>query len=698
MAYLVRWQGLFLPVGIIVCVLVMIVPLPASLLDLLLAANIAGAVIILLTALHVRTPLEFSLFPTLLLTATLSRLVLNVASTRLILTKAPQDGHDAAGQVIRAFGEFVTGNHALIGLVIFLIIVVIQFVVITKGAARISEVAARFALDGMPGRQMAIDADLNAGLIDEHEAQRRRLELTEQADFYGAMDGAGKFVRGDAIAGVMITAINLVGGLLLGVFEARMGLLEAGSVFSRLTIGDGLVSQIPALLISLAAGLLVTRSSRSIDLPRELLRQLFTNPQVLLVAAAFLGLLVFTQLPTLPLLTIGGGCAGLAWLLSRSSARREADAADQAAQAATESSKAPAGGQKRIEDFLAIDPVELEIGAGLIRLADPQRNGDLLAQITEVRRRVASELGIVLPKVRIRDNLTLGRRAYRILLLGTPVAEGSVYPDRWLAVAQHASEADAFSGPRQTDPLSGRAGIWVDIDQLPGMREAGCSLVEPSRVMAGHLRQVVRRHAADLLTRDATKHLIDELYKTSPAVVDELIPDILRLGEVQQVLQRLLREHVAIRPLQTILEALSDLGPRTRDPVRLTEFVRQRLSRALCTAYRDSQRRLRVATIDPAVEGQIADSIVADGDGLRIHLAPPVVQSICQSIRQSTLPLQQSGYPAVVLVSAEIRAALKQLTMAHLPQLIVLSYEEISSDTIVESVRLVTGETLAVAA
>ncbi|TVS11492.1 MAG: flagellar biosynthesis protein FlhA [Planctomycetaceae bacterium] len=698
MAYLVRWQGLFLPVGIIVCVLVMIVPLPASLLDLLLAANIAGAVIILLTALHVRTPLEFSLFPTLLLTATLSRLVLNVASTRLILTKAPQDGHDAAGQVIRAFGEFVTGNHALIGLVIFLIIVVIQFVVITKGAARISEVAARFALDGMPGRQMAIDADLNAGLIDEHEAQRRRLELTEQADFYGAMDGAGKFVRGDAIAGVMITAINLVGGLLLGVFEAKMGLLEAGSVFSRLTIGDGLVSQIPALLISLAAGLLVTRSSRSIDLPREFLRQLFGNPQVLAVAAAFLGLLVFTQLPTLPLLAIGGGCAGLAWLLSRSSARREAEAADQAALAATESSKEPAGGQKRIEDFLAVDPVELEIGAGLIRLADPQRNGDLLAQITEVRRRVASELGIVLPKVRIRDNLTLGRRAYRILLLGTPVAEGSVYPDRWLAVAQNASEADAFSGPRQTDPFSGRAGIWVDIDQLPGVREAGCRLVEPSRVMAGHLRQVVRRHAADLLTRDATKHLIDELYKTSPAVVDELIPDVLRLGEVQQVLQRLLREHVAIRQLQTILEALSDLGPRTRDPVRLTEFVRQRLSRALCTCYRDSQRRLRVATIDPAVERQIADSIVSDGEGLRIHLAPSIVQSICQSIRQGTLPLQSSGYPAVVLVSAEIRAALKQLTMAHLPQLIVLSYEEISSDTIVESVRLVVGETLAVAA
>ena len=694
MAYLARWQGLFLPLGIIGCVLVMIVPLPAALLDMLLAANVAVAVIILLTALHVRTPLEFSLFPSLLLTTTLSRLVLNVASTRLILTNAPQAGLDAAGQVIRAFGAFVTGNHTLIGLVIFLMIVVIQFVVITKGAARISEVAARFALDGMPGRQMAIDADLNAGLIDEHEAQRRRLELTEQADFYGAMDGAGKFVRGDAIAGLLITAINLLGGLLLGVFEAKMSLLEAGSVFSRLTVGDGLVSQIPALLISLAAGLLVTRSSRSTDLPREFLRQLFANPQVLAVAAAFLGLLVFTQLPTLPLLVIGGGCSGLAWMLSKSSARRDAAAAD----AAAESAREPAGCQKRIEDLLAVDPMEVEIGAGLIQLADPQRNGDLLAQITEVRRRLATELGIVLPKVRIRDNLALGRREYRIHLLGTPVAEGSVYPNRWLAVAKAVSEIEVLPGPRQTDPVSGRAGIWLGVDQVDQAQENGWILLEPSRVMAGHLRQVVRAHAADLLTRDAAKHLIDELHRSSPAVVDELIPEVLRLGEVQQVLQRLLREHVPIRQLQTILEALGDIGPRTHDPVRLTEFVRQRMARTLCGRYRDAERRLRVTTIDPGVEQQIAEAIVSDEDGLRIRLAPHVVHEICQSIRQGIAPLLQAGYPPVVLVSGEIRAALRQLTMARLPQLVVLSYEEVSSDTIVESVRLVVGETLAAAA
>ncbi len=689
MAHLARWQGLILPVGVIACVLVMIVPLPPALLDVLLAANIAAALIILLTTLHVRTPLEFALFPTLLLTTTLSRLVLNVASTRLILTQAPETGLDAAGQVIRAFGEFVTGDHTLVGLVIFSIIVVIQFVVITKGAARISEVAARFALDGMPGRQMAIDADLNAGLIDEHEARRRREELTEQADFYGAMDGASKFVRGDAIAGVMITLINILGGLFIGVFEAKMSLFQAGSIFSRLTVGDGLVTQVPALLISLAAGLLVTRSSRSVDLPREFLRQLFSRPQVLAVAAAFLGLLVFTRLPALPLLTIGAGCAGLSYLLSRSSSRNEQAAAESQAEHAS----VP---QKRIEDFLAVDPMEMEIGAGLIRLADPNRSGDLLAQITEVRRRVATELGIVLPKVRIRDNLGLGRREYRVKLLGTPVADGTVYPERWLAVAADAEDLE-LPGPRQTDPTSGRPGVWIDVDHLAQARQMNCLLLEPSRVLAGHLRQVVRNHAADLLTRDATRHLIDELSKSSPAVVQELIPDVLRLSEVQQVLQRLLRENVPIRQLQTILEALGDYAPRTHDLIQLTEYVRRRLARTLCSRYRDHQRRLRVVTIDPALEEQIASAIDTAADGLRMRLDSPDTSELCRSIGAGVEPMLQAGLVPVVLVSAEIRPAVKQLTTARLPQLVVLSYEEITNDTIVESVRMVT-DTLALAA
>ncbi len=682
MACWVRWQGLVLPVGVIGCLLVLIVPLPAGMLDVLLAANIAAALIVLLTTLHVRTPLEFSLFPTLLLTTTLSRLVLNVASTRLILTGVPHGGLDAAGQVIRGFGEFVTGDHTLVGLILFAIIVVIQFVVITKGSARISEVAARFALDGMPGRQMAIDADLSAGLIRDQEAQRRREALTEQADFYGAMDGASRFVRGDAIAGLLITGINLVGGLMLGVLDAGMSPVEAGSVYSRLTVGDGLVSQVPALLISLAAGLLVTRSSREVDLPREFLRQLFSRAQVLAVAGGFLGLLMWTRLPALPLLTIALACSGLAFALTRTAGGESGPGPD-AARDEAELTQVP---QKRIEDYLAIDPVEIEIGAGLIRLADPNRGGDLLSQITDVRRRVAVELGIVMPKVRIRDNLGLGRRAYCIKLSGNAVAQGQLYPDRCLVAGVEAGE---LPGPRATDPCSGTAAVWVSAEHLAEARQGHCQLQEPSGVLAAHLRQVVRFHAAELLTRDATRHLVDELRKGAPAVVDELIPDSLRLGEVQQVLQRLLREHVPIRQLQTIMEALGDEAPHTREPRLLVEQVRRRLARTLCTRYRDERRQLRVVTLDPVLEDRIVAGVQPHPHGYRVHLSPAGVRDICQWIGQAVEPPVRAGNPPVVLVGAEARAAVRELTAARLPQLVVLSYDEITRDTVVEAVRVV---------
>ncbi len=367
---------------------------------------------------------------------------------------------DAAGQVIRAFGEFVAGNQLVVGLVIFSIIVVIQFVVITKGAGRISEVAARFTLDGMPGRQMAIDADLNGGLIDNQEAQRRRQEIHLQADFYGAMDGASKFVRGDAVAGLVITFINIVGGLFIGVVQGGMSLAEAGAVFTKLTIGDGLVAQIPALLISVAAGLLVTRSSQSVDLPREFLRQLFSRPQVLAVSAAFLGLLVFTRLPALPLLTIGAGCAGLAYILSRPAALQPEPEKPEAA-----AEEAPKAAEKRIEDYLAVDPLEVEIGVGLIRLADPKRGGELLNQITDVRRQLAAELGVVLPKVRIRDNLRLDRRNYRIKVAGNSVAEGCVHPDKLLVLTPD-GDPSGLPGEPACDAASGRMGCWIDPDQL----------------------------------------------------------------------------------------------------------------------------------------------------------------------------------------------------------------------------------------
>ena len=415
-----RLQDLILPVGIITSVLVIMIPLPAALMDVLLSANITVAVLVLLTTVFVRTPLEFNIFPSLLLATTLFRLVLNVATTRLILTHAGADGLWAAGGVVKAFGEFVAGDKIVVGLIIFAIIVVIQFVVITKGATRVSEVAARFALDGMPGRQMAIDADLNAGTIDEREAQRRRLEITKQADFFGAMDGASKFVRGDAIAGIIITLINIVGGLFIGMIESGMSFTQAADIFTKLTIGDGLVTQVPAFLISLAAGLLVTRSSQDSDLPADFIKQLFSRPQALAVAGGFLGVLMFTHLPHLPLLAIGGACVGLALTITR---RENRAAAVIKAKKQTEAAKRP---EERVEDFLAVDPMEVEIGVGLIRLADPKRGGDLLERIQRVRQNVAADIGVILPKVRIRDNMRLEQNQYRIKIADMVVSEGIV--------------------------------------------------------------------------------------------------------------------------------------------------------------------------------------------------------------------------------------------------------------------------------
>jgi len=677
-----RIQDLILPVGIIASVLVIMVPLPSALMNFLLAANITVAVIILLTTIYVRTPLEFSVFPSLLLATTLFRLVLNVATTRLILTRAETDGMLAAGGVIKSFGEFVAGDRIVVGLIIFAIIVLIQFVVITKGATRISEVAARFALDGMPGRQMAIDADLNAGIIDEREAQRRREEITQQADFFGAMDGASKFVRGDAIAGIVITLINIIGGLVIGTVEAGMSLGEAAALFTKLTIGDGLVSQVPAFLISLAAGLLVTRSSQRVNLPSEVLRQVFSRPQALAVAGGFLGVLIFTSLPKIPLTLLGASCAALAVMLSRKTARVKAtDDAKKKAEAAK-----PA--EERIEDYLAVDPMEVEIGVGLIRLADPRRGGDLLERIQRVRQNVASEIGIILPKVRIRDNMRLEQTQYRIKIADMPVAEGTVYPNMFLAMDSGVTTGKVM-GLTTKDPAFGTPAVWIEPSVRDQAEMFGYTVVEPGSVIATHLTETVRRHADEILTRDAAKHLVDELKQTSPAVVDELIPDVMKLAEVQQILQMLLREGVPIRQLGAILETLGDYAPRSKDPVLLTEYVRHRLARTICTKYRDAENRLHVVTLDPALEDQIRAGFDHNEHGLFIRLSPQAVETICRQIAGEVEKLVAAGHPPVVLVSPQLRAALKQMTTPHIPQLVVLSYNEVTRDTIVDSMAMV---------
>ena len=675
-----RWHELILPVAIVTSVLVILVPLPSALLDLLLAGNITIAVIVLLTTIYVRTPQEFSIFPSLLLATTLSRLVLNVASTRLILTKANSDGLEAAGGVIQSFGDFVTGDRIVVGIIIFVIFVAIQFLVITKGATRISEVAARFALDGMPGRQMAIDADLNAGVIDEHEAQTRRDDITNQADFYGAMDGASKFVRGDAVAGIIITVINVVGGLIIGVFESGMSVTEAAQIFTKLTIGDGLVSQVPAFLISLAAGLLVTRSAQSTNMPGEFLKQVFSRPEAMVVAGVFLGVLIFTKLPTFPLLTLGGGCFGVALFLKRQ--QRDADAAEVAADAAEAEDQPKV--EERIEDYLVIDPMELEIGVGLIKLADPSRGGDLLPHITGVRQSVAADIGIVLPKIRIRDNMQLAENAYRIKIANNPIAEGHVFPDLILAM-DSGMTTGPLPGEETRDPAFQQKAFWIE----PGLRDRaemfGYTPVDPSAVMSTHLQEVVRRYADELLTRDAAKHLMDELKATSPAVVEELIPGVMKLAEVQQVLQTLLREQIPIRQLATILETLGDFAPRTKDPIWLAEYVRNRLARTICSRLSDDENVLHVVTLEPALEDRINAGIEHNERGMFVRMSPQAVDKTCELIATSVQVLTRDNHSPIVLVSPQTRPGLRQISSANLPNLHIISYNEVTRDTRIES-------------
>lgn len=669
-----RCQDLVLPIAMITSVLVILVPLPPALLDVLLAGNITVSVIVLLTTVYVKSPLEFSIFPSLLLATTLARLVLNVATTRLILTRAAVDGENAAGGVITAFANFVAGEgNIVVGLIIFIIIVVIQFVVITKGATRISEVAARFSLDGMPGKQMAIDADLNAGIIDEHEAQRRRTEITQQADFYGAMDGASKFVRGDAIAGIIITVINVLGGLIIGVAEHGMPLMEAGSLFTRLTIGDGLVSQVPAFLISLAAALLITRSTRSSNLPQEFIQQIFSRPQALAVAAGFLAVLVMTDLPRTPLMVMCAACLGMARVLTQAETRKKTDEATEARQ-----QKPPV--EDRIEDYLAVDPMEVEVGVGLIRLADPKRGGDLLERIQRVRQSIAAEIGVIMPKIRIRDNMRLEPNEYRIKIADMPVAHDRLEPGYLLAI-DSGMTTGKIDGIDTKDPAFGTEAKWIQTSMQENAELLGYTVVDPGAVLATHLTEVCRRHADEILTRDSAKHLVDELKQTQPAVVEELIPNTMSLAEVQSVLQLLLREQVPIRQLALILETLGDYAPRTKDPVLLTEYVRHRLARQICTRYRNEQGELYVIALDPAMEDRIRAGFEHNERGLFIRMSPQAIEATCNSIAEQITKLTTANHTPIVLVSPQIRAALKQITENHLSQLVVLSFNEITRDT-----------------
>jgi flagellar biosynthesis protein FlhA len=680
-------RGLIFPVLICTSVLVLVAPLPPALLDLLLASNITIAVLILLTTIYVSRPLEFSVFPAILLGTTLARLVLNVATTRLILTRGASDGTAAAGGVIEAFGMFVSGESIVVGIIIFAILIAIQFLVITKGATRISEVAARFALDGMPGKQMAIDADLNAGLISQEQAKTRRHEITQQADFYGAMDGASKFVRGDAIASIVITLINVVGGLYLGMAEHGMALGEAARVFTTLTIGDGLVTQVPAFLISMAAGLIVTRTSTDSDLPRDVVGQLFRHPEAMILASVFLAALSLTGLPTLPMLTLGGVCGTMGYTVIRGRRAGEAQARQQAA------AQVPPRPEPKPEDNLAVDPLELELGVGLIRLADPATGGDLLERVTRVRHKIAQDLGMILPKVRIRDNVRLDQRRYQIKIRDVAVGWGEIYAGGLLAIDTGATNGE-IPGVATQEPAFGRPARWIEESHRQRAELLGYSVVEPSAVIVTHLTEVVRNHAHELLTRQQVHQLLDNLKQTAPKVVEELIPDLLRPAQVHQVLNNLLRERVPIRDLETILETLGEHADRSKDLGLLTEYVRHALARTLCQQYRDRNRVLHVVTLDPALEDILTAGFDWSERGLMIKLSPQVAERVTQELARTLERLVAGGHPPVVVCSPQVRAGLKHITSSALPQLAVLSLNEITRDTEVESLGQVGGHTL----
>lgn len=695
-----RLTGALLPVTIVGAILVFVVPVPPVVLDLLLSANLTLAVLVLLTVLAIRTPQDFSAFPTILLTTTLTRLVLNVATTRLILTRAGEHGVEAAGGVIRAFGEFVAGDQIVVGAILFAILVVIQFVVITKGATRISEVAARFMLDGLPGRQMAIDADVHAGVIDQHEAARRRDAVYRQADFFGAMDGAGKFVRGDAIAGVLITFVNILAGLYLGIAQHGMTLADAASVFTKLTIGDGLVSQVPAFLISLAAGLIVTRSSAETDLGRDVVGQLFGRPEVLAVASVFLFALSFTELPKQPLWILSAAL-GIGAFALRSRGIREDDSRGEIAPSeAMATTPAPAAAPQeqsaeRFDDLLQVDPLELEIGYRLIGLADPVRGGDLLDRLREIRQRVARELGLIVPHVRIRDEIAIGPNEYRVKIRGVVVGSGTAFAGRLLAVppAGMVTRPDGRDG---ADPVTGQPAVWIHADGREVAELAGCRVLEASGVVAGHFGEIVTNHADELMTHEQVARLLDRVRSVSPALVEEVVPRLLRPGEVRRVLQNLVRERVSIRDFEAILEAIAEQAGKSRDPVGLTEYVRRALGRQIASQYAGGDGRLRAATLSRELESRLADA-GSDGD-LRPadSLGAEATRSVVRAVAAAVGDLIEAGLPPVVLCSPEARPVLKDLTRADLPRLVVLSQKEIPKDTAVEPVGVVMEEELAI--
>jgi flagellar biosynthesis protein FlhA len=697
MRKLIRHGDLWLVVALFGTILLLILPVAPILLDLLLTVSIALSLLTLLVILYLRTPAEFTGFPTLLLFITLYRLALNVASTRLILL----DGY--AGHIIQAFGGFVVRGNYVVGLVVFLILVLINFIVITKGAGRIAEVAARFTLDALPGKQMAIDAELNAGLINETEARNRRRAVEEEADFYGAMDGASKFVRGDAIAAILITLINIIGGFAIGVLQKHMSMGESLQRFTILSIGDGLVSQIPALITSTAAGVLITRAASKNTLGHELSRQLLFYPRALSLLAGMLGIMAFVPgLPMMPFLVLAIIVGSLSYTMHRHGGVPELAAANAAATGAPANTKngkpaaagaataAEAKAADQIESLLSLDTLQIELGYGLVPLADARKGGDLLERVTGVRKTFAQDMGMLIPPIRLRDNLQLGTNEYRFLLKGNPIAQGQLMPGHWLAMNATNSKT-TLKGIATVEPVFQLPATWITEVERKTAETSGYTVVDSASVLVTHLSEAVRRHSHEILTRQDVQALLDNLKQTHPAVVNELIPTQLTVGHVQRILQNLLAEGISIRNLAGILEKVSDYAAITKNPDELSEHARRALGQQITKAYQADNGSLRAITIDPRLEQQLSQGVRQSANEIALIIDPKLARHLMESLSKFIQQMLSAGQPPVVLCAPQLRLAFRRFFESTFVDLAVLSYSEIPSRVQVQNTAVIPG-------
>ncbi len=655
---------------------VMIIPVPAAMVDMLLTFNIVFSIIILLVTMYITSPLELSVFPGLLLVATVFRLALNVATTRLILGQAD------AGAVIASFGTFVVQGNYVVGFIIFVIIIIIQFVVITKGATRIAEVSARFTLDAMPGKQMAIDADLNAGMIDEEEARRRRETISREADFYGAMDGASKFVRGDVIAGLIITVINIIGGFIIGMSMMNMDWRQSIATYSMLTVGDGLVTQIPALLMSTAAGLLVTRATSESNLGEDIREQLTKNPTPIVIASMMIALFgLIPGLPTRPFLVMAVISGLYAMLAMRQGTIAEKKSIEE------EKTKALEKREERIEDYLSIDILGVEIGYGLIPLVDEGQGGDFLDRVTTLRRQIATDLGIVVPPVRIRDNIRLASNEYVILIRGNEVAKGVIETGKFLAMNPGGAQEE-IEGIDTLEPAFGLEAKWVTPQVKEKAELSGYTVVEPSSVLATHLSEVIKSHAHEIISRQDVQTLVDNVKKDYPILIEDLVPGTLPLGILQKILQHLLKERVPVRDLVTILEAVGDFAATNKDPNSLGELARSALYRTITKMYIDDEGQLKVFTLAPDLERLIMENMQSTPHGVVVNLAPEVIEQILSGVRELNDQMIQNDQQPIALTSTSIRLAFRTLTEINFPRCAVISYNEVAPEVELFSVGI----------